>query len=117
MIAFTQRQKNKAENIFKMLRKQTPEFLEEKQITKCDHCDGTGLNATKLDGQSGYSWADTNSYCDKCYGVGYLGYDKSIDFDGTKYMCPVCQSVGCKDCEDTGFVDWITHIMGKGKHK
>jgi hypothetical protein len=115
MTQFSYNQKRKADSIFKLLRSQTSEFLIERHITQCETCDGTGVPACKLPGRSEYCWPDTDEYCDKCYGLGYLGYDKIIDFNGTKYMCSKCQSIGCDECDHTGFVDWISHIMGKGK--
>lgn len=100
----------RADNLFRQLKRQTSEWLESHSVDKCQQCDGTGLKASKLL-NGGYSW-DTHAYCDKCYGVGFVGIKNTMNFDGEKYICKQCQSVGCRKCDFTGFVDWITYAMG-----
>lgn len=110
---FGEQRQYRSQNLFLMIRKQSKEWFEEHGIEKCKACDGTGLKASKLQSGGGYMW-DNQSYCDKCYGVGYVGIKTALSF-GTneKYICPECQSIGCEQCDMTGFVDWITHAMGK----
>ncbi len=105
----------KSDKLFSMIRKQPKKWLEENEIDLCESCDGTGLRASKLKAKGGYTW-DNHSYCDDCYGVGYLHIKRGLSFSNSeKYICPTCQSVGCEECDYTGFVDWIRHAMGKAK--
>ena len=114
MTEFDMTQIYKSHNLFLKLRQQPIEWLVKHEIEICENCHGTGLNATKI--QEGYSWNGMD-YCNECYGVGYIGIKASMNFDGTHYVCPYCQSIGCNKCERTGFVDWIQHAMGKRKEE
>lgn len=102
----------KANNFFKQLLKTDPELLEEKGLTKCSKCDGTGLGGINKLLKGGYSW-DPTQYCDECYGVGFLGIRNLKTFDEKLFICGVCNGVGCGDCDQTGFTDWIAHAMGR----
>jgi DnaJ-class molecular chaperone len=102
----------RAHNFFKQLLFTDSERLKKLEIIKCPKCYGTGLGGIVKLQQGGYSWADTTSYCENCHGVGYKGLRNLKTFDDKKYICGKCNGVGCKDC-DEGFVDWITHAMGR----
>ncbi len=103
---------SKANNFFKQILATDPKQLEEKGLTKCDNCDGTGLGGlTKLK-VGGYSW-DPTQYCNKCYGVGFSGMRNLKTFDENLFICGECNGVGCGECNLTGFTDWIAHAMGR----
>ncbi len=77
-------------------------FYEEFQkcgIKRCGYCRATGLIKP----------SDLNTFCTECYGIGYVGYTKI--FDG--YVCKKCHGCGCWECEERGWVDWITNAMGR----
>ena len=114
MTNLNEKEMMRAHNLFVQLKKQPEKWFKDNGVTKCNKCNGTGLSASKLRDTGGYSW-DTTSYCNTCYGVGFIGLKRVLNFDGKKYMCPKCQTVGCHLCNRTGFVDWITHIMRKVK--
>jgi DnaJ-class molecular chaperone len=103
---------SRAHNFFKQLLSTDPERLKKLEIVKCKSCDGTGLGGIKKLPTGGYSWPDTCSYCEDCYGVGFKGLRNLKTFDNRKYICGKCNGVGCDKCDD-GFVDWITHAMGR----
>lgn len=105
-------QLRKAHNFFKQLHISDPTRLEELGIEKCEACDGTGLGGIVKLQQGGYSWANTTDFCDKCHGVGFNGLRNLKTFDDEKFICGKCNGVGCGECKD-GFVDWITHAMGR----
>lgn len=105
-------QLSRANNFFKQILATEPELLEEKGLTRCDHCDGTGLGSlTKLH-KGGYSW-DPTQYCNDCHGVGFLGMKNLKTFDEKLFICGECNGVGCKECDQSGFTDWIAHAMGR----
>ena len=105
-------QKAKANNFFKRMLATKSNLLEENDITKCEKCDGTGCGKiTKLK-VGGYSW-DPTQYCNVCHGVGFLGLRNLKTFDEKLFICGECNGVGCQECDQTGFTDWVAHIMGR----
>lgn len=106
------RQIAKAHNFFTKLLKMDKEFLEKRGIKTCKKCNGTGLGGVVRLAKGGCSW-DTSSFCNKCWGTGFTGIRHLKTFDDKKYICGTCQGVGCSECNNTGFVDWITHAMGR----
>lgn len=105
----------KSDNLFQMVKTQPKEWFREYHIEKCEQCHGTGLKVSKNfgEGYSSYSW-DCQSYCEECYGIGYLNIKEAMPFGNDDlYICPNCQSIGCDKCNNTGFVDWIAHAMGR----
>jgi hypothetical protein len=105
---------NRAHNFFTKLLRTEKSILDEKGITRCDSCDGTGLDGiVKMNDGSGYSWPNINSFCDECHGVGFRGLRNLKTFDDKTYICGTCEGVGCDECHQTGYVDWITHAMGR----
>ena len=107
----TDTQVRRANNIFNYLRKMSKEFHQHNEIVICDSCNGTGTGATSYDGC--YSW-DCRTYCDKCYGVGYLGFSKKRKMiDAEHFICSKCEGVGCENCKHIGIVDWVANIMGR----
>lgn len=105
-------QVHKAHNFFKRLLSIDPEYLKKKGVERCKRCDGTGLAGVVRLAKGGSSW-DTSSFCNKCWGVGFTGIRHLNTFDDKKFICGTCQGVGCDECNRTGFVDWITHAMGR----
>lgn len=105
----TSDQQTRANRLFSILRKKPPEYFAKTKIEKCSNCDGTGL---VVRGEyNDFSW-DCNSYCDKCFGVGYLGIGEVFQIDDVTFLCRKCNGVGCDDC-NRGFTDWVSHIMGR----
>lgn len=100
----------RANNFHSYLRSKTPIELYEMEIQMCSECQGTGLSHYKRMKEGGYSW-DSKSYCEKCHGVGYIGFDNQ--FDHVTFVCAICDGVGCLECNNTGFTDWISHAMGR----
>jgi len=108
-------QKNKANNFFDQLREisiKDPEELLVNGIEPCPDCDGKGLGHIFKYDDNDYSW-DGSNFCDKCKGTGFIGLNKLKTFDGKRYVCGVCNGVGCSDCNRKGFTDWISHAMGR----
>lgn len=108
-----ERQIMRAHNFFKHLKATNEELLENKGVVICLECEGTGLGGlTKLNGPGGYSW-DPLQYCDKCHGVGFRGLRNFKSIDDKHFICGECNGVGCNECKQTGFTDWIAHAMGR----
>ena len=106
------KQTSRANNFFKQILITDPELLEEKGLLKCKKCDATGLGGLIKLHKGGYSW-DPTQYCDKCHGVGFTGMRNLKTFDEKLFICGECNGVGCKECEHSGFTDWIAHAMGR----
>jgi len=98
---------NKLHASFKQFEANKPVQFKEKGISRCGHCNGTGL---KLN--------DPHRPCEHCISVGYVGY-KEIEDETT---CPDCNGTGrslgyennvfdCKTCEGFGRLDWIQAIQ------
>ena len=108
-------QQRRANNFYLQLRnliETKPRQLDEYGIIRCSKCDGTGLSISSNLDTSNISW-DGQNYCDECNGIGFNGLKKLKTFDGKKYICGVCSGVGCIDCSQSGFSDWISHAMGR----
>ena len=84
-----------------------PDDFERLGISKCVHCDGTGLRGR-----------DPHAACNECVGVGYRGFQTIKK----QSICPDCNSTGkhleyennvteCKTCEGTGRLDWVQAIQ------
>lgn len=74
-------------------------------LTICSKCNGTGI---PVQGQApGITHWQPGTYCSKCHGIGFHGIGRVYD----KYLC-TCNKPGCKKCNDKGFVDWISNVMG-----
>ena len=76
-------------------------------ISRCGHCNGTGLNSNNLE-----------VACKHCNGVGYRGFKELEDMT----ICPDCNASGyrlkynndvdaCPTCEGDGRLDWIQAIQ------
>lgn len=103
----------RAHNFFRQLKITDEKMLEEKGIVICESCEGTGLGGlTKLNGPGGYAW-DPLQYCDKCHGVGFNGLRDINTLDDNRFICGECNGVGCGECAQSGFTDWIAHAMGR----
>jgi hypothetical protein len=112
------------------LKSKSVEELEELKIYKCGHCNGTGIPKDNNymiwhSYVKKYMW-DTVNFCDKCKGVGYVylgerdssnlgepGYLNGYSIDGINFVCKLCDGKGCGHCDNTGIVDWISHLMGR----
>ncbi len=106
------RQTAKANNFFKNMLITKPQLLEEKGILRCEKCEGTGCGGITKLLVGGYSW-DPTQYCNECHGVGFLGLRNLKTFDEKLFICGECNGVGCGECDQTGFTDWIAHAMGR----
>jgi len=106
---------HRANLFFVYLKKQTEEYLEENNISKCEKCKGVGLANVKIhqsESMTFSSW-DGTSYCDYCNGIGFKGIqEKGLQIDLLHYICRNCGGLGCKNCNE-GVVDWIDHSMGR----
>jgi DnaJ-class molecular chaperone len=97
----------RANNLYSYLKRKTQIELNEMEIDICSECQGTGLSEyQKL--ECGYYW-DSKSYCEKCNGIGYIGLEKQFNY--VIFICRFCNGVGCLKCNNTGFTDWISHVM------
>ena len=105
-------QEARSVHLLDFLRRIDIQTLQKNGIHICEMCEGTGLSGYTRMGHSDYSW-DGQSYCDNCKGVGFDGLEKSKSVDGIHYVCGLCNGVGCEDCHQTGFTDWISHSMGR----
>ena len=101
------RQMIRANTIFKFLKTQTRNFLDEHKITSCKKCDGLGIM------NKGYSWNGTE-FCDECEGIGFVGLliEGGIQVSDSLYLCRKCAGLGCRYCNEKGVVDWVSHAMG-----
>lgn len=107
----TPQQVSRANRFHVILKAKDEEYLDENDIKKCDECNGTGLRYIELsDGSKGW---DTTGYCDECNGIGFKGVSNGFQVDSTSYICRLCDGIGCDECEHTGVVDWVTHLMGR----
>ena len=107
-----EKQIRRAHNFFRQLKASDDKLLEDKGITVCDSCEGTGLGGIVKLQMGGYSW-DPVQYCDECHGVGFRGLRNSNTIDDKHFICGECNGVGCFECGHTGFTDWIAHAMGR----
>ena len=105
----TDNQLYRSQALYKLLKQHSLEHLHKNKIFMCETCNGSGLSATK-NSDGSYSW-DTHSYCDNCFGVGFIGLSKGTKIDDEHFICSKCNGVGCKCCK-MGIVDWVTHLMG-----
>jgi len=108
----TERQVFRANRFHVILKSKDAEYFKENKITPCEKCNNTGLGGyfENYDGTKGW---DTTSYCDECNGIGFKGVSNGFQVDLTNYICRLCDGIGCKECNYTGVVDWITHMMGR----
>jgi DnaJ-class molecular chaperone len=97
---------NELHATFKHLEANYPGEFKLAGLTRCGHCNGTGLKLQNLE-----------VACVECVGVGYVGF-KSIE---EETVCPDCNSTGkklemdnhvtdCKTCRGAGRLDWIDAI-------
>ena len=105
----TYSQRRRADNLFKIFKNKPPEYFLKNSITMCKRCEGTGLSGGKND--IGFIW-DGTSFCEQCYGVGYMGIGDAIQIDDVTFLCRNCNGVGCGNC-NKGVTDWVSHIMGR----
>jgi len=91
------RNANILHNVLKQFEFYFPEEFEKTDISRCGHCNATGLK-------------DKHQmfFCTNCGGTGYVGYDKIQK----SYVCRKCNGAGCGKCKHTGMVDWVTHAVG-----
>jgi len=90
---------------FKKFEENFPSEFKLTGITRCGHCNGTGLNPE-----------NKQTACLKCMSVGYMGF-KSIK---EETICPDCNSTGrkvelnhvadCKTCLGSGRLDWVDAV-------
>jgi len=66
-------------------------------ITKCGHCNGSGITDKHQLGN-----------CIHCGRMGYKGFEKI----GDDFICRSCNGYACERCDYTGIVDWVTHATG-----
>lgn len=93
---------NRSNRIFKVIKDFEilfPDEFEKCGITKCGHCNGTGLSSSY----------NVHSLCSNCGGMGYIGFKK---LNG-EFVCRTCNGYGCYKCNNKGTVDWITHANGR----
>lgn len=76
-----------------------PEEFAKTNIVECKPCNGLGITDK-------YNM-DPSSVCLECMGVGFIGYTHLEQ----GYLCKVCNGVGCKNCDQKGFVDWVSNAM------
>lgn len=119
----------KTNSIHRYLKSKNIEELEGLKIYKCGHCNGTGIPRNNnymiwhKDSKK-YMW-DTINFCEKCKGIGYVylgnldvgnlgepGYLNGDNIDGINFVCRSCSGAGCRHCNNTGIVDWVTYMMG-----
>lgn len=111
--------KIRSDCIYKFLKSQSNDYFKENNIIECDKCDNTGLIHTKTFDKATKiyisSW-DTMNYCDKCNGLGYIinnSYKDELQIDPINFICKNCNGIGCDECDNTGIVDWVAHLVGR----
>lgn len=96
---------NRIYTIIKNFETTFPDEFEKCGIKKCGHC-----------GNSGFSNVHQMNPCAHCGGMGYFGFEK---IEG-EFVCRSCNGFGCRKCNQSGTVDWVTHASGsdilKGKY-
>jgi hypothetical protein len=107
----TEKQKVRANMFHNILKHKNDKYFEENNIIPCKKCKKTGLSF--FENSNGERSWDTNSYCDECNGIGFKGVANGLQVDLTNFICRKCDGIGCKECNDTGVVDWIAHMMGR----
>jgi len=105
-------QSHRANILHSFIKKQSPAYFDFANVVICEICNGVGLENCGKSQDGGYHW-DGKSYCDACFGIGYIGVSGGMKVSESDYMCRNCDSIGCKECNMTGVVDWIAHIMGR----
>ena len=105
--------------IYKFLKNKSEDYFEENDIIKCNQCNNTGLEHSKLfdkDSKTVITSWDTMNYCSKCKGVGYIlnnSYEDESQIDSINFVCKNCNGSGCRECDNTGIVDWVAHMVGR----
>jgi len=112
-----EKQKKRADNFYNVLKNfmvMKPDDFIDSGIKICKDCNGNGLGGVwKHENIDDYAW-DTSSYCETCYGVGFINFEKKYNaLSDEVFICNKCQGVGCINCNGTGMVDWIGNIMGR----
>lgn len=86
----------------------------EYEVYSCQKCRGTGLKGAKyLYSEGGFSWLGEE--CEGCKGLGVIpeeNLNEHIYEILESFFCSRCDGKGCSKCDNTGFVDWITHARG-----
>ena len=80
-------------------------------VLKCEKCNGTGLEGWQKNNED-YKWNNTDEFCDKCHGIGFINIDKKWLKSDELFICNRCNGFGCSKCEYTGIVSWIVHARG-----
>lgn len=93
------------------LKKQPSSYFEETSISKCTKCEGIGLTHCGKMKDGSTHW-DAASFCEECNGIGYKGIAGTMSIDLLNFVCKRCDGIGCKKCNNSGIVDWVTNIMG-----
>jgi hypothetical protein len=83
----------------KTFRHYFPEEFGKTNIVPCIRCNGLGITDVHD--------MHPSSLCDECRGVGFMGYEHLEQ----GYVCKICNGVGCKNCNDKGYVDWVSNAM------
>lgn len=99
--------RDRLHSIIKNFKEAFPDNFDECGLIICDKCNGTGI---PVQGQApGVTYWQPGTYCSKCSGIGFNGYGRIYN----EYLCS-CKGRGCKKCNDTGLVDWISNVMKGG---
>lgn len=81
-------------------------------INKCEECNGTGLEGWKKINKI-YKWNNSEDFCDKCQGVGFINFSKNWLKSYELFICDKCNGFGCSKCEYIGLVNWLSHARGE----
>lgn len=101
--------------IAKKLLNENPETFKQMKMFQCSSCGSTGLKGYKKLSTGDFAWSHNgDGYCTECNGIGYKNMEGLYKYLETKglYVCKNCDAVGCLECKQTGFVDWIKHARG-----
>ncbi|RLD63312.1 MAG: hypothetical protein DRI84_09835 [Bacteroidetes bacterium] len=112
----TEKQVARANRFHAILKTKGKEYFKENNIVPCSCCDKTGLRYTKMTDVNGEVYAtgwDTSSFCNECNGIGYKGIANGFQIDILNFICRNCDGIGCGECNHSGVVDWVTHMMGR----
>ena len=94
---------NKLHQVIKTFGEYFPEEFKKCDIKLCDDCEGKGFLASQT---YGTYFAGLGGVCQKCNGVGFIGFK----FLMHERVCK-CNGVGCEICNQRGTVDWIDAII------
>lgn len=114
----SEQQLMRANNLHCIARKllnEKPDIFKGMEVFQCSHCGSTGLKGYDRLSEGDFTWSYSgDGYCTECNGIGYKNMEGLYKYMETQglYVCKNCDTVGCKECSQTGFVDWIKHARG-----